>query len=173
MTPGEPPGDVVVIGSGVGGAFAAMALAEGGARVLLLERERRFDPRRDFPMIHPDWEIRPNPFAETGDPRDDPSLVVEEGPPLDPRYARLRSSSGSGGAAAVMPEWCRPVSSQRPCRRSKSTRLWVRSPLPASAAKASCSSSDRPSCPESRAVVTGKPRARSIAASTTETSSSQ
>jgi len=98
MTPAEPPIDVVVIGSGAGGAFAAMALAEAGVRVLLLERGRRFDPRRDFPMTHPDWEIRPDAFAETGHVRDDPSLVVAEGPPLDPRYARLRSNGGSGGA---------------------------------------------------------------------------
>src|SRR5215471_17635954 len=48
----------IVVGSGAGGGFAAMGLAEAGMRVLLLERGRRFEPRRDFPMNHPDWELR-------------------------------------------------------------------------------------------------------------------
>ena len=34
--------DVIVIGSGFGGAIAAARLAEGGARVLILERGRRW-----------------------------------------------------------------------------------------------------------------------------------
>ena len=88
--------DAIVVGSGAGGGFAAMSLAEAGMRVLLLERGRRFDPRRDFPMNHPDWELRPRAFRDTEAPLGDVSLVREEGAPLDPRYAHLRSSSLPG-----------------------------------------------------------------------------
>jgi choline dehydrogenase-like flavoprotein len=88
--------DAIVVGSGAGGGFAAMSLAEAGMRVLLLERGRRFDPRRDFPMNHPDWELRPRAFRDTEAPTGDVSLVREEGAPLDPRYAHLHSSSPPG-----------------------------------------------------------------------------
>lgn len=87
--------DAIVVGSGAGGGFAAMGLAEAGMRVLLLERGRRFEPRRDFPMNHPDWELRPRAFRDTEGPAGhDASLVLEDGASLDPRYAHLRSSSG-------------------------------------------------------------------------------
>lgn len=70
--------DAVVIGAGAGGGFAAMALAEGGMRVLLLDRGKRFDPARDFPMNHDDWELRESAFAE-GDGGREPSVLVEIG----------------------------------------------------------------------------------------------
>ena len=86
--------DAIVVGSGAGGGFAAMGLAEAGMRVLLLERGRRFEPRRDFPMNHPDWELRSRAFRDTEGPAGhDASLVLEDGASLDPRYAHLRSSS--------------------------------------------------------------------------------
>jgi choline dehydrogenase-like flavoprotein len=75
--------DAVVIGAGAGGGFAAMALAEGGMRVLLLDRGKRFDPARDFPMIHDDWELRGSAFAE-GDGGHEPSLLIEIGPRIAP-----------------------------------------------------------------------------------------
>jgi len=89
--------DAIVVGSGAGGGFAAMGLAEAGMRVLLLERGRRFEPRRDFPMNHADWELRPRAFRDTEGPAGhDMSLVLEDGASLDPRYAHLRSSSARG-----------------------------------------------------------------------------
>jgi len=89
--------DAIVVGSGAGGGFAAMGLAEAGMRVLLLERGRRFDPRRDFPMNHPDWELRPRAFRDTEmSAGSDASLVLEDGVALDQRYAHLRSSSTPG-----------------------------------------------------------------------------
>jgi len=80
--------DAVVVGSGAGGGFAAMALAEEGARVLLLERGPRMDSR-DFPMHHHDWELRRSPLDLPGPP--DPTVVPEDGPAVDPRFAHLRS----------------------------------------------------------------------------------
>jgi choline dehydrogenase-like flavoprotein len=88
--------DAVVVGSGAGGGFAAMGLAEAGMRVLLLERGRGFEPSRDFPMNHPDWELRPRAFRDTEIPTGDASIVLEKGALLDQRYAHLRSSSPSG-----------------------------------------------------------------------------
>jgi len=88
--------DAIVVGSGAGGGFAAMGLAEAGMRVLLLERGRRFDPKRDFPMNQPDWELRPRAFRDTEIATGDASLVLEDGASLDPRYAHLRSSSLPG-----------------------------------------------------------------------------
>ena len=90
--------DAVVVGSGAGGGFAAVGLAEAGMRVLLLERGRRFDPRRDFPMNHPDWELHPRAFRDTETPTGDVTLVLEEGALLDPRYAHLRSAGVRGAA---------------------------------------------------------------------------
>ena len=80
--------DAVVVGSGAGGGFAAMALAEAGARVLLLERGPRMDPV-DFPLHHRDWELRRSPLDLAAPP--DPTIVREDGPVVDPRFAHLRS----------------------------------------------------------------------------------
>lgn len=54
--------DVVIAGAGAGGGFAAMVLARRGLKVLLLERGKRFDYQKDFPMSYPDWELRPRAF---------------------------------------------------------------------------------------------------------------
>ena len=54
------PFDVIVIGSGFGGAIAAARLAEAGARVLVLERGRRWTPA-NFPRATLDpWIYRNN-----------------------------------------------------------------------------------------------------------------
>lgn len=58
--------DVLVIGSGAGGAAVATRLAEHGVRVLCLEQGDWIDPAI-FPKAHADWEVRgrrywnPNP----------------------------------------------------------------------------------------------------------------
>ena len=47
--------DVIIIGSGFGGSVAACRLAEAGARVLVLERGRRWD-RTTYPSVTgKDW----------------------------------------------------------------------------------------------------------------------
>lgn len=48
--------DVVVIGSGAGGAAVAWGLVKRGVEVLLLEAGPRFTPSVDYPQDRPDWE---------------------------------------------------------------------------------------------------------------------
>ncbi len=81
--------DVVVIGSGAGGGFAATALAEAGWRVLLLERGPRFKPD-DFPTRHADWETRAVPFAAASSAID-PSIEWTPGAVIDPAHRSLCS----------------------------------------------------------------------------------
>lgn len=94
--------DIVVVGSGAGGGFAAMALAEAGVRVLLLERGRAFEPSRDFPSRKPDWEILPSAFAETSGA--DPTLAAQEGAPLDRRWHHLQTGRIPPGPPAARRE---------------------------------------------------------------------
>jgi len=54
-TPRRPPVDVVVVGSGFGGAVAALRLTEKGYRVAVLEEGRRFEPQ-DLPKTS--WRVR-------------------------------------------------------------------------------------------------------------------
>jgi choline dehydrogenase-like flavoprotein len=46
--------DVIVVGSGAGGAMAAHTLTHNGLRVLMLEAGRDYDPRTETPMFHTD-----------------------------------------------------------------------------------------------------------------------
>jgi len=48
--------DAVIVGSGPGGAAAAWALTERGARVLVLEAGPRYEPFADYRLDRPDWE---------------------------------------------------------------------------------------------------------------------
>lgn len=87
----EPEYDAVIVGSGAGGGIAALVLCEAGLNVLLLERGPRYDFRRDYPMSHPDWERRGDPFLEASDE----TVMREFGPALDRGRPELFSSSGS------------------------------------------------------------------------------
>ena len=86
---GASVADVVVVGSGAGGGFVAMALAEAGVRVLLLERGRAFDPRHDFPSGKPEWESLPSAFTDTAGA--DSTIVPQDGEALDRRWSRLQT----------------------------------------------------------------------------------
>lgn len=74
----ENDADVIVIGSGAGGGFVATALAEAGKSVLLLERGRWFDYKKDFPARYPDWQNRGSAFSMGGF-FSDPTLDYRKG----------------------------------------------------------------------------------------------
>ena len=50
--------DVVVVGSGAGGAAVAYGLCQRGVSVLVLEAGPRFDPAADYGQGEADWELR-------------------------------------------------------------------------------------------------------------------
>jgi choline dehydrogenase-like flavoprotein len=50
--------DVIVVGSGAGGAAVAWRLCNLGMLVLILEAGPRFDPATDYPLVENDWERR-------------------------------------------------------------------------------------------------------------------
>src|SRR3954469_22148155 len=50
--------DVVVVGSGAGGAATAYGLCQRGISVLVLEAGPRFDPAADYGQGEADWELR-------------------------------------------------------------------------------------------------------------------
>ena len=57
--------DVCVIGSGAAGGVMAKELCEGGAKVLMLEAGRNYDPLTETPMFHtPDLA----PLRDAGTP---------------------------------------------------------------------------------------------------------
>ncbi|MEQ9023286.1 MAG: GMC family oxidoreductase [Pseudomonadales bacterium] len=60
--------DVLVIGSGAGGAMAAYTLTKAGHRVLLLEAGRDYDPVEETPMFHRNGEA---PLMGAGTPDKD------------------------------------------------------------------------------------------------------
>jgi choline dehydrogenase-like flavoprotein len=57
----EKDWDVVVVGSGAGGAATAYGLCERGLSVLILEAGPRFVPARDYGQAQVDWELRDFP----------------------------------------------------------------------------------------------------------------
>ena len=80
----ELTADVIVIGSGAGGGFVATALAQAGVSVLLLERGRWFDFKKDFPARNPDWEKRGSPFR-SGSFFSDPTIDYSKGAVIQPQ----------------------------------------------------------------------------------------
>jgi choline dehydrogenase-like flavoprotein len=53
--------DVVVVGTGAGGAAAAYGLCQRGISVLLLDAGPRFDPAVDYPLTGADWDAQDFP----------------------------------------------------------------------------------------------------------------
>lgn len=87
--------DVCVVGAGAGGAVAAWALVERGARVLLVDTGPRFDPA-SYRTHDQDWELGQTRFADVTESPEHESYEAAPGEPLDPRYDHLRSRSLSG-----------------------------------------------------------------------------
>ena len=52
----KPAYDVIVVGSGAAGGQSAYVLALGGARVLMLEAGRNYDPVSETPMLNSSFE---------------------------------------------------------------------------------------------------------------------
>ncbi len=88
----ELTADAIVIGSGAGGGFMATALAEAGKSVLLLERGKWFDYKKDFPSRYSDWEIRGSAFR-LGSFFSDPTIDILRGPPIQKKDYDLCSRS--------------------------------------------------------------------------------
>ncbi|HEY6961773.1 MAG TPA: GMC family oxidoreductase [Gaiellaceae bacterium] len=83
--------DVVVVGSGFGGAVAALRLAEKGYRVAVLEEGRRFEPE-DFPKTS--WRVRDYLWAPRAGCRG-----IQRITPL--RDVLVLSGAGVGGGSLV------------------------------------------------------------------------
>jgi len=90
---GEPDHDVVIIGSGAGGAACALGLAAHGLRVLLLEAGPAYDPFTDYRLDRPDWEL--TEFPAKAAVLHGPSFAPMQ--PLDERWRTLRSWRRNGG----------------------------------------------------------------------------
>ena len=54
--------DVVIVGAGAGGLAAAWRLTSLGARVVLLESGKRYDPHRDYPQTGVNFEAHGIPL---------------------------------------------------------------------------------------------------------------
>lgn len=89
----DPNWDVVVVGSGAGGAAAAYGLAQRGLTVLLLEAGPRFDPASDYGQAEPDWELRD--FPEKPGSRGE--VIMAPGQSLPTDEPLLASFSRGGG----------------------------------------------------------------------------
>lgn len=92
---GEPEHDVVIVGAGAGGAAAAWALCEKGAKVLVLEAGPEFDPFADYRLHRSDWERSPFP---AGKARHRARYRYAPMQALDPSWNELRSWNAVTGA---------------------------------------------------------------------------
>jgi choline dehydrogenase-like flavoprotein len=81
--------DVVIVGSGAGGAAAAYGLARRGVHVLLLEAGPAYDPLTEYRLDRPDWERSPFP-AKIPIARRQTVAPLQA---LDPSHKQLRSWS--------------------------------------------------------------------------------
>jgi len=92
----DAPWDVVVVGSGAGGAAAAYGLCRRGLSVLLLEAGPRFNPATDYAQTAPDWELHDFPEKPGSKSR----VVMAPGQPLlreEPLLVSMSRGSGRQG----------------------------------------------------------------------------
>jgi flavin-dependent dehydrogenase len=72
------PYDIVTAGGGLGGATVAAVMARAGARVLVVERETRFQDRVRGEILEP-WEARRRAGSEFTTPSAAPPTTVRSG----------------------------------------------------------------------------------------------
>ena len=84
--------DVVVIGSGAGGAVVAKELAEAGLSVIVIEAGRRYQPLSDYLTDRPDFEIR---ARDVFDPADERRDVYTTAGRREFAYSRVKGVGGS------------------------------------------------------------------------------
>ena len=89
----DPTQDVVIVGSGPGGAAAAWALSRRGVRVLVLEAGPRFDPFEDYRLSSNDWEQHGFPVK----PGSQGKYAFAEMQSLEARWRDLRSWNRQSG----------------------------------------------------------------------------
>lgn len=98
--------DVVIVGSGAGGAASAWAHTTAGLKVLLLEAGPRFDPAQDYPWTKPGWERRTFPVKSGSRAK----ILYGDLGRLDPADADLQSWNAAQGR--------RPLKTQRRASRT-------------------------------------------------------
>lgn len=92
--------DVIVVGSGAGGAAVAWRLCDLGMRVLILEAGPRFDPTSDYPLTNRDWERKGFP-PKSGSQA---ALSFGELGSLEPDIPELRSWNRVSGRLVSSPQ---------------------------------------------------------------------
>ncbi|WP_154152972.1 GMC family oxidoreductase [Roseovarius bejariae] len=98
--------DVVIVGSGAGGAASAWAHTVAGLKVLLLEAGPRFNPSQDYPLTEPGWERRTFPVKSGSRAQ----ILYGDLGRLDPAKADLQSWNAAQGR--------RPLNNRRQPSRS-------------------------------------------------------
>ena len=95
--PRLPDADVVVVGAGAGGLAAAWRLTTAGARVVLLEAGRAYEPARDYPQSVGDFQLSDFPYDAVRDAAGSPRYDFGPAQPLEREWEGYRSWNAGQG----------------------------------------------------------------------------